>query len=138
MQTNFIVYYLCIFNFSQEAHDILSITRTHNKNMIIDILSITRTHKKNIIDDIISITRTHKKNMIIDILSITRTHCLLNNLNYFFCFTITLKNDIHDDSQCHCDSQNFTKFKNFALFQILLQNITIDMFCDAKLWILLS
>ena len=29
MQTNFIVYYLCIFNFSQEAHDILSITRTH-------------------------------------------------------------------------------------------------------------
>ena len=29
MQTNFIVYYLCIINFSQEAHDILSITRTH-------------------------------------------------------------------------------------------------------------
>ena len=91
-QILYLVYYLCIINFSQEAHDILSITRTHNKNMIIDILSITRTHKKNIIDDIISITRTHKKNMIIDILSITRTHCLLSNFNYFFYFTIRLKN----------------------------------------------
>ena len=29
MQTNLIVYNLCIISFSQKAHDILSITRTH-------------------------------------------------------------------------------------------------------------